>query len=272
MLPALDDYRDALGAVREIVVAPIVKGCSTCSSGRAPPAVICRSARRPSRSSSSWHAGSRPSGCARGGHDARGRLGVNVSTSRSLIQPKGAGGVLVLVVAATDADEHEAGLLDLGYHVAAGPSSREALARCWWESAAASRTVAGSGRQVDLAPRAAVRHNCRRLRLDSQSRERGGCRRDPARPRAARRPDQGLSITSRYLRGAVDPIFRYTASHDRTPVPRIPPAHWPSRGIWGGDPVPLLRSRNGEGAGCQHLAVPCGEHDGYRRATVRIHP
>ena len=48
-------------------------------------------------------------------------------TSRSRTRSKAARGVLVLVVAAADADAFEAGLHELGYHLAADASSRDAL-------------------------------------------------------------------------------------------------------------------------------------------------
>jgi prephenate dehydrogenase len=46
-----------------------------------------------------------------------GRLGVNVADVEIAHSLEGGRGVLVLVVAAIDADAYERGLLDLGYHV-----------------------------------------------------------------------------------------------------------------------------------------------------------
>jgi prephenate dehydrogenase len=46
-----------------------------------------------------------------------GRLGVNVVDVEIAHSLEGGRGVLVLVVAAIDADAYERGLIDLGYHV-----------------------------------------------------------------------------------------------------------------------------------------------------------
>jgi len=46
-----------------------------------------------------------------------GRLGVNVADVEIAHSLEGGRGVLVLIVAAIDADAYERGLLDLGYHV-----------------------------------------------------------------------------------------------------------------------------------------------------------
>jgi prephenate dehydrogenase len=47
-----------------------------------------------------------------------GRLGVNVLDVEIAHSPEGGRGVMVLLVAAIDADAYERGLQDLGYHVA----------------------------------------------------------------------------------------------------------------------------------------------------------
>ena len=46
------------------------------------------------------------------------RLGVNISDLEIAHSLEGGSGVLVLVIAAHGADAYEAGLVDLGYHVA----------------------------------------------------------------------------------------------------------------------------------------------------------
>lgn len=121
VLQALDDYRDALGAVRALVVAGDRQGMLDLLER-------ARAARR------SLPVGTPPveelaelripvpdrQGVLAEITTLAGRLGVNVFDLEIAHSGEGGAGVLVLVATATGADVLEAGLQELGYHVARG--------------------------------------------------------------------------------------------------------------------------------------------------------
>ena len=101
-----------------------------------------------------------------------GRLGVNVADVEIAHSLEGGRGVIVLVVAAIDADAYEAACT-ISDTTCPGPSWREPADRARLRRrACAARPAPAARRQVDLAPRAALRRARDRAQLDHEPRDR----------------------------------------------------------------------------------------------------
>ena len=187
VLRALDDYRDALrcGARADRRGRPAGHARPVGAGARRSAEPAGRYATR-GRAGRAAHPGSRPPGCARRDHDARRAPGCQRVRPRDRATPARAAPACSCSSPRPPAPTCSRRAWKRSGTTSPGERSHDGFRSGRRRRATAAGPATGSGRQVDLAPRAAVRRACRR---EEHARASGdGCRRrrDATRARAPR--------------------------------------------------------------------------------------